>query len=260
MSTKKVTEHIESAEEQMELFLWKYREISREEVRKMYNQFKKLDVTGRGELEEHEAMRMFEKRGSIKTARELRQLVVAMDQNSNHRLSLLEWLCAHFGKSYADLNDFVDEDARARALEEAMKAGEEAKAAEEAIKRAEQQKELQASLRAAALERESKMTGVAGMRAFFARQVENAGDVTKTNEQTIKEEFLRRKNLREAKAKLNSAIVDANRIKSAEEIAKEVKDANERRIAEEAAAEKKKMLDELAARAARKNMDRTNET
>ena len=65
-------------------------------------------------------------------------------------------------------------------------------------------------------------------------------------------EFLRRKNLREAKSKLNSAIQDANRIKSAEEIAKEVKEANERRIAEEAAAEKKKMLDELAARAARK--------
>ena len=102
-------------------------------------------------------MMMFERRGSIKTARELRQLVMAMDQNSNHKLSLLEWLCAHFGKSYADLNDFVDEDARARALEEAMKAGEEAKAAEEAIKRAEQQKELQASLRAAALERESKL-------------------------------------------------------------------------------------------------------
>jgi len=68
----------------------------------------------------------------------------------------------------------------------------------------------------------------------------------------IKEEFLRRKNLREAKSKLNSAIQDANRIKSAEEITKEVKEANERRIAEEAAAEKKKMLDELAARAARK--------
>lgn len=120
-------------------------------------QFKKLDVHGRGELDEHEAMMMFERRGSIKTARELRQLVMAMDQNSNHKLSLLEWLCAHFGKSYADLNDFVDQEARERALEEAMKAGEEAKQAEEAIKRAEQQKELQASLRAAALERESKM-------------------------------------------------------------------------------------------------------
>ena len=46
--------------------------------------------------------------------------------------------------------------------------------------------------------------------------------------------------------------MDANRIKSAEEIAKEVKEANERRIAEEAAAEKKKVMEELAARSARK--------
>ena len=68
----------------------------------------------------------------------------------------------------------------------------------------------------------------------------------------IKEEFLRRKALREAKTKLNSAILDANRIKSAEEIAKEVKEANERRLAEEAAAEKKKVMEELAARSARK--------
>ena len=103
---------------------------------------------------------MFERRGSIKTARELRQLVMAMDQNSNHRLSLLEWLCAHFGKSYADLNDFVDEEARAKALEEAMNAGEEAKKAEEEIRAAEAKKELQASLRAAALERESKLVSM----------------------------------------------------------------------------------------------------
>jgi hypothetical protein len=116
-----------------------------------------LDIQNKGELDEHEAMMMFERRGSIKTARELRQLVMAMDQNSNHKLSLLEWLCAHFGKSYADLNDFVDEEARARAMEEAMRAGEEAKRAEEEIARAAQQKELQASLRAAALERESKL-------------------------------------------------------------------------------------------------------
>lgn len=68
----------------------------------------------------------------------------------------------------------------------------------------------------------------------------------------IKEEYQRRKALRDAKNKLNSAILDANRIKSAEEIAAEVKAANERRAQEEAEAEKKKMLDELAARSARK--------
>lgn len=37
MSSKKITEHIETSEEQMELFLWKYRDISRAEVHKMYN-------------------------------------------------------------------------------------------------------------------------------------------------------------------------------------------------------------------------------
>jgi hypothetical protein len=58
--------------------------------------------------------------------------------------------------------------------------------------------------------------------------------------------------LREAKAKLNQAVLDSNRIKSAEEIAREVKENNERRIAEEAAAEKKKVMEELAARSARK--------
>jgi hypothetical protein len=37
MSSKKVTEHIETAEEQRELFLWKYRDVAREDVNKMYN-------------------------------------------------------------------------------------------------------------------------------------------------------------------------------------------------------------------------------
>jgi hypothetical protein len=37
MSSKKITEHIETAEEQRELFLWKYRDVAREDVNKMYN-------------------------------------------------------------------------------------------------------------------------------------------------------------------------------------------------------------------------------
>mmetsp|Transcript_32515 Transcript_32515/g.71545 ORF Transcript_32515/g.71545 Transcript_32515/m.71545 type:complete len:273 (-) Transcript_32515:450-1268(-) len=251
-SPKKVTEQIETAEEQRELFLWKYRDVKREAVNVMFAQFKRLDVHGRGELTEHEAMQMFEKRGSIKTARELRQLVMAMDTNKNKKLTLLEWLCAHFGKSFADLNDFVDMEARARALVEAMEAGKEAEQAEAAIAKARENKELQAQIRAEALERESKLTGVAGMKAFFARQAENAGDTTKTNEQTIKEEAARRKALREAKSKLNAAVLQAAKVKSAEEIAAEVKAVNEQRKADETAVEKKRMLAELAARAERK--------
>ena len=60
------------------------------------------------------------------------------------------------------------------------------------------------------------------MKAFFHRQVEGAQDVTKTNEQQIKEEAARRKALREAKAKMNEAILNANKVKSAAEIAAEV--------------------------------------
>ncbi len=101
-----------------------------------------------------------EHRGTVKTATELRTMVGDMDKDKNHLLSFVEWCCAYYGKSYEDLNNFVDEEARERAMEEAMRAGEEAKKAEEEIERAKAQKELQASLRAAALERESKLEGV----------------------------------------------------------------------------------------------------
>lgn len=90
------------------------------------------------------------------------------------------------------------------------------------------------------------------MKAFFARQVEGAQDVTKTNEQQIKEEAARRKALREAKMKMNEAIKNANRVKTAEEIAKEVAEEAERRKAAEEAEKKRKEEEEKAARAKRK--------
>lgn len=37
MAAKKITEHIETAEEQRELFLWKYKDVPREDVNKMYH-------------------------------------------------------------------------------------------------------------------------------------------------------------------------------------------------------------------------------
>jgi Ca2+-binding EF-hand superfamily protein len=118
-------------------------------------QFKAADTRGRGELELREAMLMFEKRGSVKTARELRQLVMAMDQNKNKRLSFAEWLCAHFKKSYEEL-DYGEKAVRRKAMEEAKKAKEEADRLAESIKQAAQQREHHASLRAAALEREAQ--------------------------------------------------------------------------------------------------------
>jgi colicin import membrane protein len=90
------------------------------------------------------------------------------------------------------------------------------------------------------------------MKAFFARQAEATQDVTKTNEQQIKEEASRRKALRDAKTKMNDAIKNANRVKSAEEIAVEVAQEAERRKVAEEAEKKKKEEDEKSARAKRK--------
>lgn len=114
-------------------------------------------MTGRGKLDEHECMMLLEHRGSAKTAVELREMVADIDQSHDHFVSFIEWCCAVYNKSYAGLNDFVDEEARARAMEEAMKFGEEARKVEEEIERVKAQKEAEAAARAAELERESKM-------------------------------------------------------------------------------------------------------
>lgn len=84
-----------------------------------------------------------------------------------------------------------------------MKLGDKAKEVELAIELAKQaliDKEIK---KAEEIEAESHLSGVKGRAAFFKRQAENTGDVTKSNEQRIKEEAARRKDLREAKAKLN---------------------------------------------------------
>lgn len=197
-------------------------------------------------------MMLLEYRGVVKTGKEIMDLVKSMDQDGNHRINFLEFCCAFYEKSYDGMFIFVDEEARERAMEEVRNLAEEARRAQEQIELAKRQKELQAQIRAEAIERESKLSGVAGMRAFFARKVEGATDTSKTNEQQIKEEALRRRQLREAKAKMQEALENANKVKSAEEVALEVQRAAEKAAAEEAAALKKKEEEEKAARAARK--------
>jgi len=120
-------------------------------------QFVKFDPNLTGEISERTAAMMFEKRGSVKTATEIRSIVEAMNINKDHNLSFVEWCCAYFKKDFAELNNFVDEAARDAAIKEAMKFGMEAKQVEEEIEKAKLNKEVQAQLRAAAIERESKL-------------------------------------------------------------------------------------------------------
>lgn len=150
---------------------------------------------------------LLEHRGEAKTATELREMIASMDADKNHRLSFVEFCCAYFSKSFEDLNNYVDEDARNAALAEAKIFGEEAAKAEAAIAAANAEKERLAAERAAKIEEESKLTGVAGMRAFFKRQADGQAEAAKSNKETIQEEYERRKALREAKSKMNAAIM-----------------------------------------------------
>ncbi len=64
---------------------------------------------------------------------------------------------SYFGKDYDELNNFVDEEARALAHEQDMLAAIKMKAAEDEIVRARELEEAKARERAATLEAESKL-------------------------------------------------------------------------------------------------------
>jgi hypothetical protein len=90
------------------------------------------------------------------------------------------------------------------------------------------------------------------MKAFFKRAADNTADATKTNEQKIKEEAARRKQLREAKEMEKAATAIAVTKKSAEEVAAEVAALKLQNDAKEAAERDRIAKEELAARQARK--------
>eukprot|EP00604_Paraphysomonas_vestita_P002465 CAMPEP_0174819334 /NCGR_PEP_ID=MMETSP1107-20130205/2493_1 /TAXON_ID=36770 /ORGANISM="Paraphysomonas vestita, Strain GFlagA" /LENGTH=150 /DNA_ID=CAMNT_0016032617 /DNA_START=417 /DNA_END=872 /DNA_ORIENTATION=- len=137
-------------------------------------------------------------------------------------------------------------------MAEVQRAAEHARAVEEAAARAKAQEEEEARRRAEELERESQLTGVAGMSAFFKRQIEKSGDVTQTNEQRIKEEAARRKALREAKKKEQEALDAANKVKSPEEVEAELREARARAESAESHAAAAAAAEEKARRASKK--------
>ena len=90
------------------------------------------------------------------------------------------------------------------------------------------------------------------MSAFFKRQIENAGDITQTNEQRIKDEAARRKALRDAKKKEQEALEAASKIKTEEEIIAELNYTRARAESAEGHAEAAAQAEEKARRAAKK--------
>ena len=242
-----------SLEEQRELFLWKFTDVDRQDVYALEKDFLKHDIKKCGELDEHEAAMLLEHRNNTKTASEIRQLLANIDKDKNHKVSFIEWACAIFEKPFDELNNFADEEARQKAMDEAKAAGEKARAAEEEIARAKEAEEAKMAQLAKELEDEAKLTGVAGMSAFFKRQADNTKDSTVSNEQKVKEEAARRKVLREAKKQLSDAVEAAGKQRRASEVEREIRAITEAKTAEDAAVAAKAAEDEKAARQARKD-------
>lgn len=227
--------------DQLEMFIWKFPDITRPEITTLLEEFLKFDHKGTGELEENEAMMLLEHRGETKTALELRDMVREMDKNQDHKLNFLEWACCRYAKSWEELHSFADEAARQAAMEQMSRARAAAEAAQAEIEAAKRREEEAAAKRAAELEAEAKLTGVAGMSAYFKRAAEKTQDSTKTNEQRIKEEAARRRALREAEKQAKAA---ADAAASAEKSREEVEAEMARAKADADALEAKRIAEE----------------
>jgi hypothetical protein len=219
-------------DQQRELFLWKFKDISREDITKEYEDFLKHDLKHVGELDEHETLMFLEHRQETKTALELRALISEIDKDKNHKLNFLEWCCFYFKKSYEDLNDFADEEARAAAMAEARAAGELARKAQEKIDDAKRKEEEDAARTAAEIEEEKKLSGVKGAAAMFARKEKTHAEPDIATK--IKAESARKRELKAAQKLEAAANAEASKVKSAEDVQAEIIE-NARKAAEDKA-------------------------
>lgn len=146
-----------SPEDARELFLWRWKDVERNDINEHLKEFKKFDLLKTGELEENHAMMLLESRGETKTARELRETFTKIDVNNNRKISFLEWCCYIYNKDFTETNSFVDTDARNAAMAQVQQAAEHARAVEEAAAAAKLREEEAARLRAEEIERESQL-------------------------------------------------------------------------------------------------------
>ena len=244
------------------------------QVLELKEEFSKFDDKKKGELEVDQAMRLLEARHETKTYTELRELLKSIDQNSNNLLSLLEWLCAFFNKSWETLTTpdaEVDVEAiKAELMAEAKKKEEEAQAAELEYQRARVQsmavKEASAAAKQARLEAEKEMTGVKKANAFFTRIAEESQEDANSNmtiEQQVKHEAALRKEKKRIKeqeelarkereeAEIKAAQIAEEELKKAGVEKEKAYEEEKAKVAAEEEAKKQKEADERAASRAR---------
>jgi len=239
---------------QIEFFLLKFPDVTRSPALEMAASFKKFDSRGVGELQEDEAMRLLESRGETKRFVELRSMVKEMDFDQNRELSMLEWACAYYGKSWKILHTpspNQEEVDRAmtklkHAMQKEIEAGERARKMahekEVAAQREEQrQQELERRNREEEVKRkqETSAQGIRGTAAKFHYAATDTKDLTKSNEEKIKAEAAARKEQKRLEEEKKKAEEEKSRAIEEQERAKE-----ERRKVEEGAIEAHKKQQE----------------
>jgi len=220
--------------------LLKFPDVPRENALKMAADFKKYDSRGTGELQEDEAMRLLEARGETKRFVELRQMVRDMDYDQNRELSMLEWACAYYTKSWQELHNPSANQAEIDAAMAKLRHAQEREiaTAEEARRKAAAERARVEALEQAKIEaeqrrnHETKQAGIKGAAAKFHYAATDTKDQTKDNAAKIKAEA--------------AARAEAKRMEKEQKLAEEerARAAEELKNAEEGSAERQKQKQE----------------
>ena len=149
-----------SLNEQREFFLWKFPSLTtRDEISCLQAEFSRFDKTHKGTIDEVHAMMVMDARGVSKSAFELRLITSQYggEKSEGRSFSFLEICCAVYETDWDALNDFVDDEARDRALVTAKAAADEIEIAAAKIANAKIEEERAAEIRAATIEEESRL-------------------------------------------------------------------------------------------------------
>jgi len=280
-----------TTKDRAEFFSRRFPLVDRHKIFEIAEQFDKVATSNSpNELEQDQVQLFFERRGETMTAQSIKKLFVTIDEDKDHKVNVLEILCAinkhckwehlHAESGDADqVDQLTEQKLQALKLEHEKEAekhktehlsGEAKKQAEEADKLRREAEEKKAALEAShaqkkkeedekhQAEEERKKASVAqggakGRAAMFDIAAHGTHDTTKENAERIKKESQERKAKQEAEKAAAQASAHAAELEKAALEANQ-KAAEMHRQASEAERERKEIEEKAVAAAAAKQL------
>ena len=156
----KMKTNFDGLNEQREFFLWRFPKLtSRNDINSLQSDFSRIDNHHVGTINEIQTLMLMESRGLFKSAFELRLITSQFgeDKTDGRSLNFMEVCCAVYGTSWEALNEFVDDEARDRALLKSKVAAKEIAIAAAKIAEAKLEEANAANERATIIEKESRL-------------------------------------------------------------------------------------------------------